>query len=218
MKKPLSLQGMGCRAFTLPDVLISMTLLSLVVAGILYGHLFGMRMYEVARAKLASSDFARSTLSLVIQDIREAERVKVGTMAQGTGFVEVAWGALQQGNALELNSAFSTNTNAWVRYYLDTDRKLKRLSATNAIPTVLVECPTNVMISNIVVTNMETTNMVVFTAEDFRGNVLTNRQGRCVIALTVSLRQIDRPPVTFGKGSYYDACQLSARVAPRVTE
>lgn len=206
------------RAFTLPDVLISMTLLSLVVAGILYGHLFGMKMYEVARAKLATSDFSRTTLSLLIEDIREAQRVRVGNMVEGTGFVAIAWGMPMQGDALELSSATATNTNDWVRYYLDADRKLKRLAATNNAPTVLAECLSNVLVANMAATNVAITNMAIFAAQDYQGNVLTNARGKCVVILTVPLRQIARPLVTFGKGSCYDSCQLSARVAPRVAE
>ena len=42
------------RAFTLPEMMVTMAILFLTIVGILYCHLFGVRMFEITKAKLGA--------------------------------------------------------------------------------------------------------------------------------------------------------------------
>ena len=191
----------GARAFTLPEVLIAMSIATLVLGAVMGSHLFGLRMFELTRAKLGASDDARRALNLMIGEIRAAKVVRIGQGDQ-TAFAEIPPNTPQAGNAIQVYG--STNTNSFVRYfYLPADRSLRRLASGSAQPTVVAG---------------SVSNQTVFTSEDFSGRILTNNENNRVIGLALQFYQLQYPAVAIGPGNHFDSYQLRTRITRRALE
>jgi hypothetical protein len=59
---------------------------------------------------------------------------------------------------------------------------------------------------------------MVFTSEDFAGNVLNNNLNNRVIGVTLQFYQLEAPPVLIGPGSLYDFYQLRTKITRRALE
>ena len=185
-------------AFTLTEVMVTMAIMVMVLAALISCHLLGLRLFELTKAKLGASDDARRAIGLMISEIRSAKFVRVGSGDLGA-FTEVGVNTAHIGNAMQVYA--STNTNFWVRYFLDSsDQKLKR--TTNGASTATV------IASSI-------SNSVVFSAEDFTGKPLLNNSQDYVIGLNMQFYQLQYPAVQIGPGKFYDYYQLQTRVTPR---
>ena len=183
------------RAFTLSGLMVAMALLVVVSGGILASHIFGLRLYEFTRTRLGASDAARKAVNQLTAEIGSATSLKVG---EGTlqSFQEPDVNTPQQGNAIELYP--STNTSVFIRYFLDpADDKLKRVT----------EDPTQVS-----VLAHSVSNAVVFTCEDFAGNVLSNRQGSYVVAVRLNFYSLQDLQVPVGPSNYYTSYRLQAKI------
>ena len=188
-------------AFTLTEMMVTMAILFLFISGLLYAQLFGVRMFEITKAKLGASDDARQAISLLISEIRTAKIVKVGTGSLST-FAPVPTNTTQVGNSLQVYA--TTNTNSFIRYFWDSsDSKLKR--TTNGSTTVNV-------IAHFI------TNSLIFKAEDFRGNIMTNDQNNRVIGMDMQFFQIEFPIYLIGPSNYFDFYELRNKVTRRVLE
>ncbi len=191
----------GQIAFTLTEIMISSSLLTMVLAGVITCQLFGMNMYQLAKAKMGASDDARQSISRMVDEIRSSKILKVGGGDLST-FTQDTNGAYQKGSALQIYA--TTNTNYFVRYYWDsTDKKLKR--TTNGSSYALI-------VANSI------SNQVVFTEEDFRGNIVTNNLNNRVVGITLQFYQIAYPVINIGPGGLFDFYQLRSRVTRRVLE
>jgi hypothetical protein len=185
-------------AFTLPEVMVTTAVTALVLSGLITCYLFGLRLFEFTKPKLCASDSARSLIGKVADELRAANLIRIG---QGSlsSFTEIAPGALQQGNAIQIYA--STNTNYYARYYWDAaDNKLKR--TTNGATY------TEIMANAV-------SNQWVFTSEDYSGNILTNNQNNRVIGITLQFYQIQYPVMDIGPGQYYDSYQVRTRITRR---
>lgn len=191
----------GKGAFTLVELMIAMTLFFLIIGGVIYSHITGLKMYELTKAKLGASNQTRVALGLLTREVQSAKSLDIGTM-NGATFTPVPDGSPQQGNALQIYQ--TTNTGAFIQYYLDPgDKKLKR--ATSASRTL-----------QIVAENL--TNTVVFTSEDYAGTVLTESENNRVLGVTLRFYQIQYPIVTIGQGGYFDYYQITTRITRRTLE
>jgi Tfp pilus assembly protein PilW len=189
------------KAFTITEIMVTMAILFLFITGILYAHLFGIRMFEITRAKLGASDDARRAISLLVSEIRTAKSIKIGNGSLSS-FAEVPINTAQIGNAIQIYT--TTNTNAFIRYFWDSaDNKLKRTADGSTTANVIAHY---------------ITNNTVFTSEDFAGNVITDNQNNRVIGLSLQFYQIQYPAYTIGPGNYYDFYQLRAKVTRRALE
>ena len=56
----------------------AMGLFSLVVIGVVYSQLFGMRMFNITSTRLSASDSARKVLDRVREDVRSGKILYVG--------------------------------------------------------------------------------------------------------------------------------------------
>jgi type II secretory pathway pseudopilin PulG len=188
-------------AFTLVEVMVAVSILSLVVLALIYSHLIGLRMFNVTATKLAASQGARAALDQVRDDIRSAKTVYVGT-GDNTGFTNAAPGSAQIGNAVQIYPWASTNQ--FIRYYLDAaQQKLKRLTNGSAVVTIVAS---------------SITNRQAFQAEDFAGNVLTNNQNNRVILMSLEFYQWEFPVAQAAGGALYDYYRLQTRVTRRALE
>lgn len=189
------------KAFTLMELLMVMGT-SLVVIGVLMGtHLYGLRLSARIQVKLGASDDARETVSMLIQDIRSAKSLRIGT-GTATTFTQVGANTNQVGDAIQLYP--TTSTTNWVRYFYDSsDNTLKR--TVNGAPASLVTA------------NSITNSYPLFTQQNFLGGTLTNRTPVGVIEVNLSFVQLSSPLVKIGPGNYFDFYQLQTRVCPRTT-
>ena len=187
--------------FTFTEIMVAGTLLMMILAGMLSAHLFGMRMFEITKAKLGANDEARQAISLMMQEIRSGKLVKIGSGTL-TNFTEVPVDTAQRGSAVQIYPTASTNQ--FVRYFWDQEsQKLKR--TTNGSSSVSI-------VANSI------TNNIVFSAEDAVGNVLSNNENNRVIALTLQFYQIQYPIIKIGPGEYYDFYQLRTKITRRTLE
>lgn len=189
------------RAFTLVELMVTMALFMVVIGGVIYSHITGLKMYELTKAKLGANDQTRTALGLLVGEVRSAKIIRIGDVS-GSTFTEVADGSPQQGTALEIYP--TTDTNTYTRYYLDAgDKKLKRVTSSSSTPDMVAE--------NI-------TNTVVFTSENYAGTVLTESQNNRVLGVTLQFYQIQYPVVGIGEGQYFDFYQLTTRITRRALE
>jgi Tfp pilus assembly protein PilW len=188
-------------AFALPNFMVTMTIFLMVLAGITSSHLFGLRMFEVTRAKLGASDDARAAISRLVEEVRSGKIVRIGN-GDPVVFNEVPPNQPQQGNAIQIHA--TTNINAYVRYYWDAaDQQLKRVTDDAAGPVTVAHA---------------ISNETVFSSEDFSGTILTNNRNNRVIGLSLDFYQLQYPTVNIGPGNYYDYYRLRTRMTRRALE
>ncbi|HVK58779.1 MAG TPA: prepilin-type N-terminal cleavage/methylation domain-containing protein, partial [Candidatus Kapabacteria bacterium] len=188
------------RAFTFTELLVVVALLSVVMAGVVPAHLTGMRMVEITKAKLGANDEARASISLLIEEVRTAKRVKIGS-GTANNFSEVAPNGPQQGSAAQIYPTL--DTTQFIRYYYDQNtRQLMRTTSDGTATTVAHSI----------------TNDIVFTAENFSGTVLTNNENNRVIGVTLQFYQIQYPIIRIGPGEFYDFYQLRTKITRRALE
>ncbi len=188
-------------AFTLAEIMTAMGLFSLVVIGMVYSQLFGMRTFNITSTRLSASDSARKVLNVVRNDIRSGKLLYVGNGGSG-GFTNIPWNGLRQGNALQVYP--TTDTNVFIRYYLDVAKgTLNRMASGSGQVQVLAPF---------------LTNQIAFVAEDFAGNTLTNDQDNRVIKMVLDFYQWEFPVAQIGGGAFYDSYHLQTRTTLRAIE
>lgn len=188
-------------AFTLTEILIATALFSLVTVGVVYTHVFGLKMAKLTSSKLSATQSAREALNRVRDEIRSGKILCVGNGDDAT-FTLVAAGSPQEGNALQIYR--TTDANVFVRYYLDTAEKslMRKASGDNQIEVIAKYI----------------TNQMVFRAEDYLGNALTDDQNNRVIKMTLEFYQWEFPIARAGGGNYYDYYRLQTKIARRAIE
>lgn len=190
----------GCRAFSFAEMLVASAVFLLVVAAVLVGNSFGLRMMELCRPKLAAAGEIRRTVHLLHSEIGSAKIVRIGN-GDGFTFTRAGFGELRQGNAIQIYP--DQGTNLFIRYFLDPgDRNLKRM--------------TNGAGSASVVASAISSNTPVFTAEDFAGRPLTNDQNNMAIRVRLQYQQMAGSTNTpIGPANYYKAHRVETRTAFR---
>jgi prepilin-type N-terminal cleavage/methylation domain-containing protein len=198
MKLKIPSSGSGCdgsptpaSGFTLPEILIAMTVLGLVVAGILAANLFGMRMVQTNETKLSATEWSRNTFGKITDQIHTCNSISILNVDTNDNFTGLLPGETQQGNALQIYP--STNTDSFTMYFVNlSDETFRRTVAT----------PSG---TNTVILADSVTNAIIFSAQDFSGNVLTNNQNNQVIHLTLDFYQ----PASYMQNSYYYQLETS---------
>jgi prepilin-type N-terminal cleavage/methylation domain-containing protein len=170
-------------AFTLTEILVAMAVFSLLVAGVVGSGVFGLSMYQISETKLTESAGARIAVSKMADEIRTCTTTYVGAFTNGS-FAGVAGGEVQSGSALLLYP--TTNTSNFIVFFFNpSDRTFRRTTSAPGTTTILADA---------------VTNTVIFSAQDFQGNVLTNSQNNRVIHACLEFFQ---PQGTVpGSGSY----------------
>src|SRR5258705_7004593 len=88
-------------AFTLTELMITMAVFTLLIAGIFSAQLMGMRMRRVSETKLSATAGARKTLNKIRDEVRAAKTLAVGNGGQST-FTRIPNFSQQTGNALQI--------------------------------------------------------------------------------------------------------------------
>jgi prepilin-type N-terminal cleavage/methylation domain-containing protein len=186
--------------FTLAEIMTAMALFSLVMVGVVYSHVLGLKMFNITSTKLSATFGARAALNQVRDDVRSGKTMYVGS-GNRTGFTNVAGNNAREGNALQIYP--NANTNVFVRYYLDARAGQLRRARNGGGETVVASY---------------ITNQLAFRAEDYAGNTLTNDQNNRVIRLYLEFYQWEFPLAGAGPGAAYDYYRLQTRVTRRTIE
>ena len=186
-----------CRGVTLVEMMVTMVTSVLIMGGAMAAYIYGLKMMQFTQPKLSASDDARKAVSALMEDVRSAFDLEVGTLANGV-FAHTSPNTEQIGNALRIYP--STNTNQFVIYFSDiTDSTLKRTTNNTQFTTI---------VSGI-------TNEFAFVAEDFKGVHLSNDVDNFVVGLTLQIYQLKYPTVGVGPGQFYDWYQLRTKATKR---
>lgn len=183
------------KGFTLPEILIAMTIFLIVVGAVVSANLFGLRMFQMTNTKLIVTHWSRQTIGKITGEVRACNNVQVGNYTTNSGFVGFLPGETNQGNSLLIYP--TADTNNYILYFVNLpDQTFQRTDQ----PGNTVKLADSV------------TNTLPFSAQDFSGNVLTNNNNNSVIHLTLEFYQ----PARFMQGADYYKLETSIkqRVVP----
>jgi prepilin-type N-terminal cleavage/methylation domain-containing protein len=171
MRISLTSLGKG-RGFTLPELLVAITIFSFVLLGVVFAHLFGLSMFRITENTLRVTDDTRKTLGRMANEIRSCKTAFIGNINAGS-FVGMLDGEAQRGNAILIRP--TTNTANHIVYFVNpSDQTLRRTTSTPGSAVILVE---------------SITNSLAFSAQNFRGTVLTNNQNSRVFHINLEFYQ-----------------------------
>lgn len=188
------------RAFTMVELMVSISIFMLLLIGVVQINLFGLRYDWIVSSKVGASNQSRIALTKLTSEIRSAKRFQVGSAGTFSSFTAIPDGQTNQGSALEIYPTTATNT--YVRYYFDTAKKELRRRASNE--------------NSYDVIAQDLTNSMIFRAEDHMGAVLTESSQSYVMHVTLQFYQYRYPITPVGQpGSYYDYYKLEFKVTRR---
>jgi len=184
----------NARAFTLPEILISMTIFLLVVGGVITANLFGLRMFQMLGTKMNVTTWSRLTMEKLQNEIHACNSLQLGTVSGGqfTGLLD---GELQQGSGLLIYP--TADTNKFILYFVNpADHTLRRMDQPGST----------------VILAGSVTNQAAFSAEDMAGNILTNNLNNRVIHVALEFYQ---PAYFMEHADYYRfETSVKQRVVP----
>jgi prepilin-type N-terminal cleavage/methylation domain-containing protein len=187
---------------TLVEMMVTMAIFSIVVIGFLYTHMFGLMQDQLTQSKLGASDQSRRSFGKMAEEIRATKIWSIGN-GNSSGFTPIGNGNAQQGNAVKL--CLTTNQSVYILYYFDNVNGI--LYRTHS--------PTNSG-SDVIASNL--TSTLYFRAEDYNGNLRTNKSHKAVIATRLQFQQYQYPLTMVGNGYYYDSYKMEFRLTPHVPD
>ncbi|MEQ2008491.1 MAG: hypothetical protein ABMA26_17060 [Limisphaerales bacterium] len=188
-------------AVTLIELLITMTLTTFVVGGVVYSHIMGGRLMQFAAAKLGASDSSRKAYGKLQDEIRGATTIQIGN-GTATNFTAITNGTAMQGRAIQIYP--TTNGSWWLRYYYVTNNsELRRVTSSNSTPQLIASY---------------VTNAILFSKEDYLGNTLTADTGNCAVNVRLQFYQLSYPMTKVGTNNYYESFQLQTRITRRILQ
>jgi prepilin-type N-terminal cleavage/methylation domain-containing protein len=176
--------------FTLPEILMATTVFLFLVAGIIAANLYGLQMFQIMTTKLNVTTWSRETVEAITTEVQGCNSVWVGNITTNGVFETLLDGETQQGTGLLIYP--TTNTTNYIIYFVNpSDQTFRRTTSQPGTAQVLAD---------------SVTNTIVFSAQDFSGNVLTNNQNNRVIHLDLEFYQ----PARFTLGADYYKLESSA--------
>jgi prepilin-type N-terminal cleavage/methylation domain-containing protein len=182
--------------FTLPEMLIALTIFMLMLGGIIFANLFGLKMFQMTETKLNVTAWSRQTIEKLTDEIHTCNSISIlniDTNGNSEGLLD---GETQQGNALQIYP--TTNTNSYIIYFINSsDQTFRRTTDQPGSAVILAS---------------SVTNTLAFSAQDLSGTVLTNNLNNRVIHLALEIYQ----PGWFMHGADYYKLETSIkqRVVP----
>jgi prepilin-type N-terminal cleavage/methylation domain-containing protein len=105
------------QGFTLPEILIAMTVFLFVIGGIIAANLFGLRMFQITETKLNVTQWSRQTTDKMATEVHACKSVWVGNINVTNGeFEGLLDGETQQGTSLLIYP--TTNTTNYILYFV----------------------------------------------------------------------------------------------------
>ncbi|MGH7942589.1 MAG: PulJ/GspJ family protein [Limisphaerales bacterium] len=219
----------GCqqaRGFTLVEMLVSLAVFTLVILMTIATQIYASRVYALAATKLSATAGARAALNDIRDKIREGQIVNVGNYIwtgndpAATNFAPIADGDAQQGNAIIIYPS-AANSGSFTLMFVQpgsgTNFALGSPCSTNSL---ILETYNN---GNLTQSNDVAdfiTNQVVFTAQDYQNNILTNNVNNRVIQIQLFFSQWEFPIAFIGTNGFnaYDYYRLQTRVTRRAID
>jgi prepilin-type N-terminal cleavage/methylation domain-containing protein len=212
-----------CRArgagFTLPEILIAMTIFVVLIGAVVVLQLFAVRIYYLAATKITATADGRKTMTFIREAVREAKTIYIGSYtssgSSGT-FSAVGSGTNQIGSALLLFP--TTDTTSGQIFF-------QNQSASNLCSVLITGIPANNTngvftgsINSLTTNTLFVTNHLVFQAEDYLGNVLTDNSNNRVIHVTLQFCMLEYPVAGIGTNQMYDYYELHTRATRRTID
>jgi prepilin-type N-terminal cleavage/methylation domain-containing protein len=212
------------RGLTLVEMMVSLAVFSLVILMTVGMQIYASRVYALSSTKLSASSSARMVLNDIRDKIREGQIVNIGNYTwtgndpAATNFAPIANGSLQQGNAIIIYPSAAT-TNTFTLMFLQPANGTNFSSGTPSSTNCLIMETYNLgtlMQSNDVANFI--TNQVVFTAQDYKNDILTNNVNNRVIQVQLLFSQWEFPIAFLGTNAYnaYDYYRVQTRVTRRL--
>jgi prepilin-type N-terminal cleavage/methylation domain-containing protein len=152
------------RAFTIPELMVALTIFSFVTVGIIFAHLYGLTMFRITETSLTATTAARQVAGKLTDEIRTCNNALIGNVKNGA-FVALLNGEKQEGNGLAIYP--TSNASNFVIYFVNsTDQTLRRTTDKSSSTVILAQ---------------SITNAIVFRAENHLGQVQTNKLNNRVI-------------------------------------
>lgn len=193
-------KGRGISGFTLPNMLVSTSIFIMLIGGVVASHLFGLKLSEISRTILGATESNPIFAQTFFLDMHQVKKVMIGHGSHAS-FAEVSSSGPQIGSALQIQTG--DDPDVYIRYFVDpSDHLLKRMTQESGS----LETVTGFLIG---------TN--VFSAQDFLGNTLTNKQGVAVIALDMDYSSMYGSGVVYGTNHYFDSYRYSMKYTPRTS-
>jgi len=196
--------------FTLVEMMITMTVFCFVVIAIIGLQIYGMRVYTLGATMLSATTSGRETMNDLRDHIRAGKIILVGTYngTNGSVFNEAPLGALQEGNALEIQYTNAADTNYMI--YFQDPATTNLWSFSNNLSTAYANS-TAVPVARFV------TNYYCFFAENYQGTVQTNYANNLVIHVMLQFYQWEFPIGIIGGGAAnsYNYYSLNTRICRR---
>jgi type II secretory pathway pseudopilin PulG len=202
-------------AFTLLEMMFSVVIYLFIFIGVMVAiQIFALRVYTLAATKLSATTYGRKALNQIRDDVRQAKTLQVGnlgTAGSPTTFAAITNSVPAQGGALQVFQ--TTNSVPYTTYYLDTS------SSTNYYLKAYMVDSNSVAKTILLVGYI--TNTIVFNAEDFQGNLVTNNpKNNQVYRMVLQFYQWEYPIGYIGGVGYnaYDYYQLRTRICRRALD
>jgi Tfp pilus assembly protein PilW len=207
--------------FTLPEILIAMTIFMFLIAAVCALQLFAVRIYYLAATKLTATRDGRQTVNFIREQVREAKIIYIGSFtnsgSSSATFASIGDGTNETGSALLIFP--TTNTTYGTIFYKDqVVSNLCSVSYTGVTNSANGLSFTGTL-QNFVTNALFVTNYYVFQAEDYQGNVLSNNNNNRIIHVTLQFSQLEYPVVGIGgTNSMYDYYELQTRATRRTID
>lgn len=185
---------MPAKGFTLPEILIAMTIFLIVIAGVVSANMFGLKMFKFTNNKLQVTQWSRQTVENLTDQIHGCNSLSIGNYTTNNGFVGLLDGETQQGNSLLIYP--TTDTNNYILYFVNpADQTFQRTDQSG----------NNVKLADSI------TNTLPFSAQDYSGTVLTNNNNS-MVHLTL---EFYRPETYMESADHYKLeTSIKQRVVP----
>lgn len=158
--------------FTLPELMVAITIFSFVMLGVIFAHLFGLSMFRITENTLMATDDTRKVMGRMVNEIQTCRNAFIGNINAGA-FVGMLPGEQQAGSALLIRP--TTNSANFIIYFVNpSDQTLRRTTGSPGSAVVLAE---------------SITNSLAFSAQNFSGTVLTNNQNNRVFHINLEFYQ-----------------------------
>jgi type II secretory pathway pseudopilin PulG len=193
--------------FTLVEMMFSVVIFLFIFIGVLVSvQIFGLRVYTLGATKLSATAGALKVLNHIRDDIRGAKTVYVGTYTNNTFAQTPGATSLNVGNAVEL-FLVTDQVPPYTIYYLDSSSNLDMTTTTDGIN----------FTTTLLASYINNANQIVFDAEDFQGNILTNNANNRIIRMELDFYQWEYPIGFVGGVGYnaYDYYKLTTRISRR---
>jgi hypothetical protein len=189
-------------------LMTSLSIYTLIFAGLMSAMIFGMRQDELTNSSLGANDQSRTSFNLMLDEIRSSKGIQIGSGTY-TNFVPLTNGVAEQGPTLQIIP--STNLNVFIYYWFDTNAgTLSRCSYSNGAATVTIVASA--------LTNEQSlwiTNSMVFRAMDYTGTTnltvdpSTNFNYQYVVNVLLQFYQFQYPQTFVGTNALYNYYQLT---------